>query len=186
MFHLIKDGEHVDISDDEDIDPKEYTRIIKGKNQNMVKLQLYRDTKAVDRLRSSLHLIDAPRMNQRKIFVDSKEDLDKHVSANENPLPTLPNGTITQLAGQVKSEYSRLANRIDRKEKMENMYLKLETDKNLLVSFLCNSEWRKEETQEISNRENLQVFRRKEKVINLHQDLPRHLRISSSVFPFSS
>lgn len=48
-FHLLlkkmKDGQHVDMSDDEDLDPKEYRKILKTQNASMFKLQNYRDTK---------------------------------------------------------------------------------------------------------------------------------------------
>lgn len=41
---FLKDGQHVEISDDEDLDPKEYRKLLKNQNAAMFKLQNYRDT----------------------------------------------------------------------------------------------------------------------------------------------
>ena len=43
--YFLKDGQHVDISDDEDVDPKEYRKMLKNQNASMFKLQNYRDQK---------------------------------------------------------------------------------------------------------------------------------------------
>ena len=47
LFHIPfkKDGQHIDLSDDEDVDPKEYRKMLKNQNSSMFKLQNYRDSK---------------------------------------------------------------------------------------------------------------------------------------------
>ena len=45
VFFEWQNGQHVDISDDEEIDPKEYRKILKSQNASMFKLQNYRDSK---------------------------------------------------------------------------------------------------------------------------------------------
>jgi hypothetical protein len=41
----MQDGEHVDISEEEDFDADQFKKILKTKNQSLVKVQMLKDTK---------------------------------------------------------------------------------------------------------------------------------------------
>ena len=41
----MQEGEHMDISDEEDFDQNEFKKILKTKNQSLVKVQMLKDSK---------------------------------------------------------------------------------------------------------------------------------------------
>jgi len=66
------------LSDDEDIDPKEYRKILKNQNASMFKLQNYKDTKKLAEMKGSLHLLVAPKINTKTLFFYKEDDLEKY------------------------------------------------------------------------------------------------------------
>ncbi|EAS01071.1 UTP11 protein (macronuclear) [Tetrahymena thermophila SB210] len=150
----IVDGKHVEFEEEEDdFDPKEYRRLLKNQNINLIKIQKHKDMKQIEKLKSQLHDLDAPRQNTNIIFVDDKEeyenfDLVEHYNTTEEMIQNKSNILTKQQIEQqkeqleqlnskqinqkVKESYMKLKKVEENHKKMERAYQKLEFEKNLL------------------------------------------------------
>lgn len=114
----------------------------------------------VDDLKASLQLIDAPKVNSKKLFFDSKEKLEdyekkmeekKNINEPNYDQYTLENTDVLiylnfpyfiqlgseadpkYIAQKMKDSYKKLADKLENKEKLQDIYLKLDFEKKLLV-----------------------------------------------------
>jgi len=120
---------------------------------NAVKLQKYRDSSKVRKMKAEMQLLDFPKENKHTIFVDNlkkfenfnpvehfntvpelldqpynrikKEQLE-NVELNANDV------NVGRLAEKVKAGYKKLADKMENEKKMEEFYLRLDYEKQLL------------------------------------------------------
>lgn len=101
----------------------------------------------LDRLKSELHLMDLPKCNTHRIFVDNEQqvrDFDAAEYFNTVPEMLEHHGNLLtkeQLQNQdlpepqessLKERYNTLAETLDKEAKMKKMMLKLQHERNLL------------------------------------------------------
>jgi len=156
----VEDGRHVEYlhNDDDDDEEsiaknKEFKKVMITQGANAVKLQKYRDSSKVRKMKAEMQLLDFPKENKHTIFVDNlkkfenfnpvehfntvpelldqpynrikKEQLE-NVELNANDV------NVGRLAEKVKAGYKKLADKMENEKKMEEFYLRLDYEKQLL------------------------------------------------------
>ena len=63
-------------------DEAEYRKILKTRNQNMVKLQRYRVARQIEQMQPTIHFMEEGRSNEQVLFADSTDDLRQIVESH--------------------------------------------------------------------------------------------------------
>lgn len=68
---------------DPNFNEEEYRKILKTRNQNMVKLQRYRVAKQIERMQPSIHFMEEGKKNVQVLFADNETEV-KKIKEKEN------------------------------------------------------------------------------------------------------
>ena len=60
---------------DPNFNEEEYRKVLKTRNQNMVKLQRYRVAKQIEKMQPTIHFMEEGRKNEQVIFAENEQDL---------------------------------------------------------------------------------------------------------------
>ena len=61
---------------DPNFDEVEYRKVLKTRNQNMVKLQRYRVAKQIEKMQPTIHFMEEGRKSEQFIFAESPADIE--------------------------------------------------------------------------------------------------------------
>lgn len=150
-----KDGVH-QLKDDKEVYTEEQKKLMFTQDQRYINMKRSSELKKIERLKSSLHLIDTADKPQNKhtIFVDSKKEAKKFDAAahfrthpalvgrrfNRPTIESLQNGefedidesVLQQATEKKKSKYQELKKRIEREKHLAVIAQKMERKKQLL------------------------------------------------------
>lgn len=145
-FHMInsevKDGRHFEKKNPHDEHSEEQMKLLQSQDYKYISYKRTMELAKIERLKSSLHLIDCPEKPKKKhiIFVDELEDLDKFdwKSRAEPPFQSIEEGDVK---GRQKA-YRELKRREERARQLtiilEKMKLKIQMNVSIMISDLCS------------------------------------------------
>ncbi|KAL4233442.1 UTP11-like [Mactra antiquata] len=148
-----KDGEHM-LRQDKKVHSQEELNLMYTQDQRYVNMKRSAELKKIERLKSSLHMIDTEDKPQNKhiIFVDNKKQAKEFNAAehfkthpalvgrrfNRPTMESLQSGQFADLnidnkaTSKKRHKYKELKKRIEREKHLKTISLKMETKKHLL------------------------------------------------------
>ena len=145
----VEDGQHVRYEkEDPNFNKDEYLKILKTQNQGLVKAERYRLMKKIEKKKDDLQQISAHLPNKQVIIADSLKEGEKLYNKEKEMLTKREadfldidndyfenEDEMKQMLQQRKAEYKKLADDIQKQKTLTDYYLKMDMEKQLLVSY---------------------------------------------------